>query len=515
MDNIFDLVADFYNQDEEWNSVLRQSYAEDFLRLKTWQGADEDELVQVWDYITVLCVYLGNSENFLGDMSREDFIDCVGWCCRNVSDFRPTAQNITAFLDTMIELYAHLKKKKIITHADSPKEAKAKLIVDGKVQMLDDQGAFLPEYERYNLYSTPDLPAKIFLNIGERLQDLLASMQTFFAAKKFQRDIERATFLYSGILMNGAANEKPGTEEYLQTFWDYFLFDYRMINSDKTPLQYFYDDICAGDFSIEGKGYQDVLHELLQAKLVLFEVLDKTADGLYSCRNIFTGEDYMLMLPIDGEADTNGYIFMGHVFYNNTMVMNFVRGLLMTKTARKRFFKVLGEAKDWFAVRYGGEVSWEEFIRRNPIFMRHISFLYAVYVRLEGFNYHTDVQNYTAQRILEDSVSALIGKMMSPYAFSAYDIFLARTMWSDYLAKTGKKSDDIHVADMWAAAIIYNFIKLNDVYNYNMEQISAMCYGVPKSTIEHTAKSIRDELKLEQHDPRYVNEEGMLLMLLQ
>ena len=29
MINVFDLVEDFYAQDEEWNTVLRQKYAED------------------------------------------------------------------------------------------------------------------------------------------------------------------------------------------------------------------------------------------------------------------------------------------------------------------------------------------------------------------------------------------------------------------------------------------------------------------------------------------------------
>ena len=87
MDNIFDLVADFYAQDEEWNTVLQQSYVENFLRTKLWQGASEEELYQAWDHITVLCIFLGNSDNYLGDMSKEDFIDCVGWCARNVSDF--------------------------------------------------------------------------------------------------------------------------------------------------------------------------------------------------------------------------------------------------------------------------------------------------------------------------------------------------------------------------------------------------------------------------------------------
>ena len=74
MINVFDLVEDFYAQDEEWNTVLRQKYAEDFLRLKSWQGASEDELLDIWNYMTVMCIYLGNSEHFLGDMTREDFI---------------------------------------------------------------------------------------------------------------------------------------------------------------------------------------------------------------------------------------------------------------------------------------------------------------------------------------------------------------------------------------------------------------------------------------------------------
>ena len=53
MDNIFDYVADCYAQDEEWNTVLQQSYVENFLRTKLWQGASEEELFKDWDDITV------------------------------------------------------------------------------------------------------------------------------------------------------------------------------------------------------------------------------------------------------------------------------------------------------------------------------------------------------------------------------------------------------------------------------------------------------------------------------
>lgn len=514
MDNVFDLVEDFYAQDAEWNSVLQQSYVENFLRLKAWQGAGEDELVQAWDHITVLCIYLGNSENFLGDMSRENFIDCVGWCARNVSDFVLTAENVSAFLDTMIELYAHLKKKHIITGDSAPAEAKAKLLAGGRVQMLKPDGRFLPQYERYNVYATPDLPAKVFLNIGERLQELLEAVQTFFAARRYQRDIERATFLYSGIIMSGAVEEKPGSEEYAQCFWDYFLFDYHMIADDKTPLRHFYDNICADSFSVQGRVSRDVLLELLQARLVLFTVEGKAEDGMYSCCNVFTGEQYLLMLPIGGDVETQDMVFLGHIFYNQSMVMNFIRGMLMPKSAFKRFKRIMEQAKDWVAVRQSGVMSWEEFIDRFPIFVRHLSLLYSAYVRLGGFDYHTAISSYKPQPVRRDAVSTVIAKMMKPYAFSAYDIQLARTMWSDYLELAQKAASSIRVPEIWAAGIIYNFIKCNGVYNYDDGHISDMCLGVPVSSVRRTAQEIRRVNQLEEHDPRYINEEGLLLMLL-
>ena len=120
MDNVFDLVNDFYTQDPEWNSVLQQNSVENYLRAKSWEGASEEELIERWDYITILCLYLGNTENYLGDMSREDFIDCVGWCGRNVSDFPVTAENVGYFLDVMADLYSHLRKKRIITKERPP-----------------------------------------------------------------------------------------------------------------------------------------------------------------------------------------------------------------------------------------------------------------------------------------------------------------------------------------------------------------------------------------------------------
>ncbi|MDY4919961.1 MAG: hypothetical protein SO119_02640 [Phascolarctobacterium sp.] len=514
MGNIFDLVADFYAQDEEWNSVLHRSNVESFLRQKLWQGATEEELYEAWEHMTELCIYLGNSDNYLGDMTKENFIDCVAWCARNVSDFLVTPASVGGFLDTMMELYTYFKKKHIISQDNAPREAKEALLVNGRVQMLDEDGHFLPRFERYNVLSTPDLPAKVFLNIGERLENLLQSLRVFYSDKRYQRDVERATFLYAGIFMNGAMQEKPGSDEYAQCFWDYFLFDYRMIGNDKNPLQHFAD--TSGDIGYSKKGLvsRDVLRELLQAELVLFTVNSRTQEGLYSCVNIFTGEDYMLLLPFEDDVDTENMIFMGHIFYNKNMVMNCLRGMQMSKTSFKRFMKVMKQTKDWTAIKYGGELSWDAFIKRYPILVRHLSLIYSAFVKLDSFDDSTQHRDYRPSALVEDEVSEEIAYAMRPYAFSKHDIELCQQLWSDYVAASGKNTAAIRKPEIWAAGVINTFIRSNGVYNYTTQHISTMCSGVPVSTINTTTREIEHENALEAHDPRYINEEGLLLLLL-
>ena len=77
MDNVYDLVEDFYGHDPGWNFLLRREYADGFLRTEAWQGKSPEELYDIWDQLTMLCLYLGNTELLLGDMSADDFVDCV------------------------------------------------------------------------------------------------------------------------------------------------------------------------------------------------------------------------------------------------------------------------------------------------------------------------------------------------------------------------------------------------------------------------------------------------------
>ena len=511
MDNVFDLVNEFYSQDPEWNGVLRQEYAERFLRSRSWQGDDNDTLERHWNYVMMLCLYLGNTEGFLGDMTRDDFIDCTAWCGRNIAEFKISASLVDSFLATMEELYAFLAAQKVITAGDAPSKARQVLLEDGRLNIIDEQGNFLPGNERYSDYATPDLPAKIFMNINQLMADFYNLAKDFFSARRYNMDKERAAFLFSGVMLNGVVQEKPGSDEYEQCFWDYFLFDYYMLGVDARPIEYFYQQVKQGKAAAGSRVNMDIMEELVKARLVMFTVEGMNEDGMYICRDFLTGQMYNLLLPVDENTNTDGFIFMGHIFYNETMVMNFVRGTLMPNTARRKLYEVMCRARDWVAVRSGGQLAWEDFVRRYPIFVRHVSLIYSVYIRLDGFNYETAVQAYEPAPIEPCQVCATIKFMMAPHAFSAHDMYLAQSMWMDYLRVQPRT---VRLPDVWAAGVIKNFIDTNGVYNYDLPKISEICHNIPIGAISRAADKIKDAIKLEQHDPRYINEEGLLLMLL-
>ena len=78
------------------------------------------------------------------------------------------------FLDTCGSLFVYLKSKNAITSAVAPKVAAERLLGDDSVlRVINENGNFLPGEGFDNKFLTPNAPVKIFLNIGDMLQQLL------------------------------------------------------------------------------------------------------------------------------------------------------------------------------------------------------------------------------------------------------------------------------------------------------------------------------------------------------
>ena len=136
----------------------------------------------------MLCLYLGNTELMLGDMSADDFVDCIAWCGRNVSEFDADYEHTKYFLDTCVRLYAYLQKKNVISDAGAPLEAEEKLLAGGKMNIVNPDGSFTDENKDRRRFTVPDASNKIFLNVNERMQEIYAAMHEFFTESRFSVD---------------------------------------------------------------------------------------------------------------------------------------------------------------------------------------------------------------------------------------------------------------------------------------------------------------------------------------
>ena len=296
MVNVYDLVANFYENDDGWNAVLRREYAEGFLRKEAWSGVEDDELQDEWEYILMLCLYLGHAEIYLGDMSEDEIVDAVAWCGRNVTDFEISYDSVKEFLDVIGGLFVYLKEKHAISSSLAPHMAKNQLLKeDGTLALINSEGDFLPGEDKRLEYAAADVPTKIFLNMGDALAELLEELHDYFQKESFNLDLERAVFFYHGFFSTDKMEVEPETEEFWQCFWDYFLFDYHLISDDKTPLQH---------FAANGKSKNiELVNELCKSRLAIFTVEEACDEGVYSCKDFLTEEEYSLNLPLDVDSD--------------------------------------------------------------------------------------------------------------------------------------------------------------------------------------------------------------------
>lgn len=515
MDNVFDLIEAFYEHDPGWNEILSQRDAEGYLRARTWEGAEDEELLDIWDNINCFCLYVGHTEAYIGDLNGEDIVDCIAWCARNISGFKADYNRITTFIYDLSGFYQYMAKRKKVSNVGAPLDALDLLMdtEDDSITVIDADGNFLPGFEAYDEVSAQDLPEKVYFNIGNLVDKTINSVCNYFIKEaKYKKDIARARYMFGDYMSIAEFDDEEQKAEFEKSFWEYFILDYHMLDVYKTPLQVYYELAVAGKVKIEDSSLIDMLRELLKAELVLFSIEEPIEQGIVRCRNFLTGEDYAILMDLESINEYKGMLFLGHLFYNKSITLSVVRGHYTKPSSKKVLYDILERAKSWVAVRYENDLSWNEFVADFPIFMRHAITIYSRYVRMDRFDYKTKVNSYKSQPILDDKVSNKLKKAMLSYSFSSLDVRLVQTLWSDYKHLTGEKAT---LPEVWTAAALYTFTELNCVYTYDIGKISEICEFVPIDAIKRASQSMKEVLAIETHDPRYVNEEGLLLMALQ
>ena len=215
-------------------------------------------------------------------------------------------------------------------------------------------------------------------------------------------------------IFGNAINESAKSrQEAFNSFWDYFLLDYRLMLRDMHPLEYFYETVCSSDSRYYDAGFakrnSDILKEIISARLVLFTVEGFGEEGMYLCRDFLTNETYQLNLPLTEDIDTTDMLFIGHLFYNDNMLTENMRGYKIDNINALCLRDTLKRAYKWVSVQQQ-EPNWQWFSEYYPMVLRNMLFLYAAGIAHKNFNNYTEHTAFAAAPYSDETLVAGILK---------------------------------------------------------------------------------------------------------
>lgn len=503
MKNVYDAVQSFYSKDAAWEDIIKYNFIEGFLRQKAWQHIDDNELHNIWQELLMFGLYLAYTDIPLYKMASIKAEKMLSWLERNVTDFNMDYPTARSFFATVLGFQDYLAVRKLIEKSDELRNGAEKLIAGGvldieKVNEIEEE--FFDDEFDFPL----DAPSPIYLKLDEHLQELLSLLNKFYQKTKYIADFERAVFLYHGIMGWDEEDLENRKQEFWLGFWDYFLCDYHLIDNDKTPLEHFYD---VGEYPEETAC---LLKELTNAKFTVFFVKNPSTQEWIECEDLFTGKSFYLPNPSENILELKDFLFMGHLFSQNMVLVNYVMSVPASNNLRRRIKEEVNKQIRFY--RYQEPTAtWGDFLKRHAVSVRHVIEIFTTFSKLNAV---IDFEQSKKERVhfnaLNHPVAEKIIEGMSKGLFSFHDQQLALRMWLDYCSFTDVR---IRKPELWAAGLVANFADLNSAFEVDYNYIAENFDVSLKNVFDYKVK-VSKVLELKEHDLRYLNEEGFIMLLM-
>ena len=511
MKNVYDQVRRFYEQEQEWPAPISREWVEGFLRQKAWQGTGDEDLSILWRQLELFNLYLMYIDNLdLADLTQNDYQRAMEWLDRHVTGFSANKRSMRRFLGVVKDFYEYLLSRKITVDMEALIEAEASIETGNKLKHSRpksggrDNRLTSDELAKLIREHGTDLETDLGRMIGETAEGLMTKLGVFFQQDNFTEDLRRALFLYSGPTDIVIEEEN---EEFWLGFWDYFLFDYHLLQNDQIALAYFAAE-CGEDLNSEEKV---LLAQLLEAHFTVFYVSKISSQDWVECVNLFTDETFQLPMPEFDYKSLKQALFYGHIFSQDIVMVNYVTSVEVSTILRRRIREQIIKQKKIFEIQIPN-ASWGDFFSRHSLAVRHAidRMLHLATVNVTPFFLLENEYPHVARtRQPDKSVEALIVELMREYSFSLHDTQLAQRLWGDYSQFIAGK---IRNPAVWAGAVMFAYAQLNYPHGLTAKQIAGRLKISPKGIYANRAK-IAGALQLTTFDPRYLSEEGLVCAL--
>ena len=515
MTNIYDVINELYNDDEGWNTVLERRYAEQFLRTEAFHGASDDELLEIWQQVMYLLIYCGNTSYRIGDMTGEDFIYCINWCQRNIGDFELDYDNVDYFLSVIQRLLTFLKQKKAITSDTAAAKCRLKLLgTDGRLLLFRKDGSLPEEYENFRTNREPDLETKVFMQLGQKLSVLFDMMQKYYGDARFSLDRRRACYAFFGTDKEPEMDmERP---ELFASFWEYFIFDYRLRDTDERPIDHFYTyykNHPDPQYGRTNKALTELLASMQKIQLMVFTIEREEADGWFSCRDFFSGSISELSLPVDETVDIRDFLCIAHVFEDGNLITEYLRSVIVAPPVQKVLYNRMTEFLAYYRVAHP-DADWEQFVNANPALVMHMIAYAGTPDAVMPLTHRFEMTKEYIPAVIkkDDPVHQFLSQFGKLLHLSWQDRKNLTQMWGDFYALRPVACFRDEDYMMWALAVVENYMKITKTFLIEVVPYAEKLRIDTKTIAERTAV-ILEVLHLEPFDPRYISEDAFMNMV--
>jgi len=505
MDNVYTQIQEFYDTCLFVKGIIKKDLVEKYFRKKAWRGCKEVELKKSWELIENLFFYMNAAKiDSFALLNKNDYLETVFFAVSKDKDFVLSAECIKDFFTEINDFLSYIKMTGNGDYIDNAKMA---------MEIFFDKEEFnVPDrIDKDGLCSKLSNMDEISLDDANRLnallENLLNKIGSYYKKVIFAKDFSRAISMYIGPLEDDVQEE---TDEFWLSFWDYFLFDYHLLRSDQTPLQYFYNE--EKDRLNVDEIY--ILKDLLKAKFTVFSI-DSIENGeVVHCTDLFTNEKIELPCPDYALTDYKKMVLYGHLHLSGVMMLNYITSVPASKNLQKRIKEEVLRQYKLYTYQYP-KATIDEFFIRHAGAVRHtisilVTFAMVKVVTTESLPSKLLNKEISDEVMQQSEVPVFLEKLTAEYGFSTYAKKVLSMMYRDYcclnLGKTSRPDNVI------AGALFLVFSKINEIDFVEEGYVLHLLKLRPSSFIDENEK-IEDILGIKPFDPRYLIEEGFIQAL--
>ncbi|MBP3400927.1 MAG: hypothetical protein J6K70_04095 [Selenomonadales bacterium] len=502
MENVYEVVSSFYWEEPDLEEIVPRREIERFLRKRAWQGDSEYELLDTWYQVQVLLEYmLTISLTDFDEMTADEYSRAIQYI-EQQTDEPITLEEASDLFAAWHSFYLHLLDAKLIESINALKEAQTRmtsgdeLIYLETISLTDKINSMQGE-----LALADSEPPEFNQFLAKMVDGLLLKMSAFFQQKQFIKDFERALYFYTGPFLDVVMKKDAA---FWYGFWDYFLFDYRLIQSDRTPIMLF-DAEMYDMLNIEE---QRVMNDLKETRFTVFYVKGSLDNGWAECSDLFTEETFALPKSELGSAESfEKKVYYGHVRTNGVVFINHIVAIEASAAVRRRIKSEILNQLSLFRCSHPN-ATLSEFFSRHGCAVRH---LIDILSSMRNVSVMSSAHLSVMRSIGHDNaISLRLAKEIEAVVptLSLYDKRQIGKMCTDYLVLD---SHSFAIDACTIAAMVGVYLELN--HNQLMRIRSVVTAEVDWEEVALKQSIIKEELSIVRFDARYLNEEGFIFSL--